>query len=132
MPTSNAVLEALKTKGTITVPLNSLPFAGYVTNTASRMYFFVPIKIQGNENITIDELTVVARTVEGKYIDAPYDTGFNALQSPYTPTLVKVPMIGMYIYINKTSSFVNNGTSVSVPNNTPVAVTPKIQMTISS
>ena len=132
MPTSNAVNNALKTRGTISTALNSLPFNGYLTSSARRMYFFIPIKLDGSENISITELTIVARSVEGKYIDAPYETGFNALQSPYTiSNVVKVAMLGIYIYINKTSSFVNNGTTEDVPNNTPVVVTPKIQMTIS-
>lgn len=131
MPTSNAVNNALKTRGIVRTSINSLPFNGYITSNSSRIYFFVPIKIDGSEDISITELTVVARSVEGKYIDAPFDTGFDTLQSPYSINIVKIAMLGIYIYINKTSSFVNNGTTDVVPNNTPLAVTPRMQITIS-
>lgn len=117
--------------GTITTGINGVPFSGYVTSGSTKMYFLVPISLNGDEIITVNEMKVTARSITGQYIEAVYNVGFDALSLPYTLTITKFPKIGIFVGIEKTSAFVYNGTSTSVLNNSPIVVTPKMNITIS-
>lgn len=119
---SNAVANVLRQTGEIVVNAS-----GWVSNSASSIYFTLPFAIDSTSNIT--SFNAYARHVDGGFIDAAdCATSIDFLDEHHTLTITFNGNSYTNFDVTKDTKYMQGISDIEVKNNTPVAL--DIRMTI--